>query len=65
MTGPYDGMYDPDTLPVGPTFMKKPEGHALFNRARAEHYLNNRVEGEDLRQEKSWRKLRGANTTAT
>ena len=58
MTGPYDGMYDPDTLPVGPTFMKKPEGHALFNRARAEHYLSNRVEGEDLRAEKSWRKLR-------
>ena len=58
MTGPYDGMYDPDALPVGPTFMKKPEGHALFNRARAEHYLSNRVEGEDLRAEKSWRKLR-------
>ena len=58
MTGPYDGMYDPDALPVGPTFLKKPEGHALFNRARAEHYLSNRVEGQDLRQEQSWRKLR-------
>lgn len=58
MTGPYDGMYDPDALPVGPTFMKKPEGHALFNRARAEHYLSNRVEGHDMRQEGSWRKLR-------
>ena len=58
MTGPYDGMYDPDALPVGPTFIKKPEGHALFNRARAEHYLSNRVEGHDMRHEESWRKLR-------
>ena len=58
MTGPYDGMYDPDQLPVGPAFLKKPEGHALFNRARADHYLDHTVEGEDLRREHSWRKLR-------
>ena len=58
MTGPYDGMYDPAQLPVGPAFLKKPEGHALFNRARADHYLNHTVEGEDLRREHAWRKLR-------
>jgi arylsulfatase len=58
MTGPYDGMYDPDDLPLGPTFRKKPEGHSLFNRARAEHCLNNRAEGGDLREEKSGRKSR-------
>ncbi|MDP6038250.1 MAG: sulfatase-like hydrolase/transferase, partial [Candidatus Latescibacteria bacterium] len=58
MAGPYDGMYDPDELPVGPTFMKKPDGHSLFNRARADHCLSYPAEGGDLRAESSGRKCR-------
>ena len=58
MTGPYDGMYDPAELPVGAAFLKQPEGASLFNRARAEHYPAQTVDGEDLSREYGWRKLR-------
>jgi arylsulfatase A-like enzyme len=61
-TGPYDGMYDPESLPTGPTFMTHPaENHALFNRSRASFYPTSEAEPvdiEDMRQEASWRKLR-------
>ncbi len=38
--GPYNDMYDPASLPVGPAFLKKPEGGALLNRAIAENNLS-------------------------
>lgn len=57
-TGPHDGLYDPDEIPLGPTFMKHPEGHALYNRVRAEHYPQAVVDDEDLHDAASWRKLR-------
>ena len=38
--------------------MKHPEGHALYNRVRAEHYPQAVVDGEDLHDAASWRKLR-------
>lgn len=40
-TGPYDHLYDPETLPVDPTFLKPPEGHALFSRLRSEFFMQN------------------------
>ena len=58
MTGPYDGMYDGEDLPVGPAFLKQPEGASLFNRARGEHYPGQTLHGEDLSTEAGWRKLR-------
>lgn len=58
MTGPYDGMYDPKEIPVGPAFLKQPVGASLFNRARGEHYPNQTVDGEDLNNEDGWRNLR-------
>lgn len=35
-TGPFDGMYDAETLPVEDTFMQPPVQSSLFNRMRAE-----------------------------
>jgi len=58
-TGPHNGMYDLNEIPVGPTFLKQPpEDHSLFNRSRASFYPTKVVDGEDLTEERSWRKLR-------
>ena len=65
-TGPLNGLYDPASLPVGPAFMQRPEGGALVNRLRAEHYLSGGLnplaeEGGDIHDtttEEGWRKLR-------
>ncbi len=38
-SGPYNDLYDPATLPTGPTFLKKPEGGSLLNRLIAENNL--------------------------
>ena len=37
-TGPHDGLYDGDEIPLGPTFMKYPEGHSRWKRVRADYY---------------------------
>ena len=57
-TGPYNDLYDGGDLPVGPTFMKHPEGHSLFNRARSDHYPSATVDGIDLSTEAGWRQIR-------
>ncbi len=71
--GPYDDLYDPDSLPVGPTFLKTPEGGSLHNTVRARYctqYLgqpdadidpymrSNAARGHDLTSEAGWRRLR-------
>ncbi|MDP3062209.1 MAG: sulfatase-like hydrolase/transferase [Chloroflexota bacterium] len=72
--GPFNDMYDPTSLPVGPTFLKRPEGAALLNRVRADYYLqylntgldpsNDRyvklsaARGHDVTTEAGWRYLR-------
>jgi arylsulfatase len=58
MTGPYNGMYDPSEIPVGPAFLVQPEGASQFNQARGKHYPKQTVDDEDLSQEDGWRKLR-------
>ena len=65
-TGPLDGLYDPDSLPVGPGFLKRPDGGSLVNRARADYYMSGNLnplgaEGgdvHDLTSEAGWRRLR-------
>ena len=65
-TGPLNGLYDPDSLPVGPAFLKRPDGGSLVNRARADYYMSGNLnplgaEGgdfHDLTSEAGWRRLR-------
>ena len=67
-TGPYDGKYDAATLPVGPAFMRYPEGHSLFNRTRADFFkgatdqygkaAQDGIISEDLTTESGWRRQR-------
>ena len=35
-TGPLNGLYDPEKIPVGPAFAKKPENVSHYNTSRAE-----------------------------
>lgn len=37
--GPFMDQYEPADLPVGPAFLKKPDGASLLNRVRADYYL--------------------------
>ena len=65
-TGPLNGLYDPDSLPVGPAFLQRPDGGSLVNRARADYYMAGNLnplgaEGgdfHDLTSEAGWRRLR-------
>ena len=71
--GPYDDMYDPESLPVGPTFLQVPEDSSRHNTVRAEYctqylgqpdaetdpYLQtNAARGHDVTSEAGWRELR-------
>jgi arylsulfatase len=58
-TGPYDDLYPPDEIPVGPHFMRAPAPNAsALHRSQAEHYMHSTFEGHDLRTEAGWRTLR-------
>jgi len=46
-SGPLNGLYDPEKLPVGPSFLKKPEGVSEFNRVRSEYFMQY-LEGGDI-----------------
>ena len=37
-SGPYNDLYDPATLPVGPAFLQQPESASLYHRTRAAYY---------------------------
>ena len=71
--GPFDDQYDADELPVGPAFLKRPEGAALVNRVRSDYFTQylhggniaedsymarTLAQGHDLTTEAAWRKLR-------
>ena len=71
--GPYNDLYDPASLPVGPAFLKKPDNAPLISRLRAENnmqflegssesymgYVENKIaEFNDLSSEYGWRQLR-------
>ncbi len=65
-TGPLNGLYDPDSLPVGPAFLQRPDGGSLVNRARADYYMAGNLnplgaqggDFHDLTSEAGWRRLR-------
>jgi arylsulfatase len=65
-TGPFNDLYDPATLPVGPAFLRKPETGSLVNRLRADYYMNGGLnplgaaggDFHDTTTEEGWRKLR-------
>ena len=59
-TGPLDDLYDPETLPVGPHFRRKPaENASLLHRMQADHYMGGGShEGIDLSTEEGCRQLR-------
>jgi arylsulfatase A-like enzyme len=72
--GPLQDMYDPAQLPVGPAFLKRPDGASLLNRSRADYYqqyMDGRgnqyddyymqeyaAHQEDIATEEGWRRLR-------
>ena len=72
--GPYNDLYDPASLPVGPAFLKKPENAPLISRLRAENnmqflegssgsykgYVEKQIRGvhNDISSEHGWRELR-------
>ena len=49
--GPFKDLYDPAELPVGPAFLKRPEGSSLVNRVRAEYFTQFLYEGRDQAEE--------------
>ncbi len=52
--GAYDDLYDPATLPVDPVFMRRPEGHSMFNRIRSDFFMGEEFEHaptESVRQQ--------------
>ncbi len=58
-TSPYNRLYNPAKLPVDETFRTYPEGHSLFNRIRAEFWMQAVHDGDfDLTTEMGWRQMR-------
>ena len=49
--GPFKDLYDPAELPVGPAFLKRPEGASLVNRVRADYFTQFLYEGRDQTQD--------------
>ena len=45
--GPLNDLYDPASIPVGPAFLKRPEGASLLDRVRADYYMQYMAEGSD------------------
>tara|TARA_B100001179_G_scaffold231492_1_gene221503 strand:+ start:879 stop:2378 length:1500 start_codon:yes stop_codon:yes gene_type:complete len=72
--GPLDGMYDPNEIPTGPTFLKEPKNVSNINKARSmyhtsflkgadqksDDYMNNYLasRGEDFSTKEGWLKAR-------
>jgi arylsulfatase A-like enzyme len=71
--GPYDDMYDPDEIPLGPSFLRVSDDDSLLNRERGNYYTQflkggNQDDDEylttsaahenDVSTEAGWRKLR-------
>ena len=58
-SSPFDDLYKPETLPVDETFCTYPEGHSLFNRIRAEFWMQAvHAGGFDLASEMECRRMR-------
>ena len=48
--GPLMDMYEPSDLPVGPAFLRKPDGGSLVNRVKADYFLQY-LDGGDQTQD--------------
>ena len=48
--GPLDGMYNPEEIPTGPTFLKKPNNVSKINEARSS-YHSSFLDGQDQRSD--------------
>lgn len=58
-TGPYNDMYDPATIPVGESFMKRPgSDNSRLNRVMGSYYMESEDYGCDLSTEDGWREIR-------
>jgi arylsulfatase A-like enzyme len=58
-TGPFNDRYDPSSLPVGPSFCRRPAANTpLLNRVMAAYYMESKEYGIDLRTEAGWREVR-------
>ena len=58
--GPYDHLYDPDQLPVGPTFLLRPDEHSYFSRIRSDFFMQCFYDGHDFSTEAGWRRARAS-----
>lgn len=71
--GPLNDLYEPAELPIGPAFLKRPNGGSAFARARADYFMQfldgadpgadeyitrNAGRGHDVTTEAGWRRLR-------
>jgi arylsulfatase len=57
--GPFNEMYAPEDLPVGPTFFQEPgPDKPLLHQLKAQHFLKHGFENHDLSTEAGWRSLR-------
>ncbi|MCZ6678057.1 MAG: sulfatase-like hydrolase/transferase [Candidatus Poribacteria bacterium] len=58
-TGPLNDLYEPWSLPTGPSFMQKPPANApLITRLMAAYYMASEEYGYDLQTEEGWRSVR-------
>jgi arylsulfatase A-like enzyme len=57
-TGPYDGLHDPKQVPIEPTFLKRPDGHSLFSRVRADFFMQSDLHTPDDVDDSEWEKGR-------
>ena len=57
-TGPYDGIHDPQQVPIEPTFLKRPDGHSLFSRVRADFFMQSDLHTPDDVDDSEWEKGR-------
>jgi arylsulfatase A-like enzyme len=57
--GPYDSLHDPAALPAGPAFLRRPTGPVpLQKSANVERFAKEGFEGNPLKTEADWRRLR-------
>ncbi len=45
-TSPFNDLYDPESLPVEENFRRFPNGHSLFNRVRADFWMQSQYGGD-------------------
>ena len=58
-TGPYNDMYDPESIPTGESFMKPPDKNsARLTRVMGAYYMESEDYGCDMSTEEGWKQLK-------